>query len=387
ALPALEGTDFALYRVDPQAQGGIEVAFGEEIVPISSLSLDALRANRAMEGRVEVSGDEYGYVIRPLQGRPRSLLVLRREVRLAPEVTRAIGSRFIIAALLAIGIAAAVAFFLAGRFSKPLRQLASATSDIARGRFDRRVHIESKDEIGAVATSFNRMAGELGDADKRQREFFLSISHELRTPLTAIQGYAEAIEDGTAGPQRVTEAAGVIAGESRRLARLVTDLLELARIDAKRFDVALEDVEIDSVLNSTQQAFAPKAQEAGVEIVVESNGGIVKADPDRLMQVLSNLTENALRYTPASRRIILSSDIADGSARIVVRDGGMGFESEDLSRAFDRQYLWSKYRGLREVGTGLGLAITKELVEAMGGSVQAKNASGGGAEFTVNLTV
>lgn len=387
ALQGLEGTDFAVYRISAQ---GLEVEIGEEIVPISTLDLTRLRGNRGLEGKAEVSGDEWAYVIRPFQGRPRSLLVLRREVRLAPELTRAIGSRFVIAALLAMGMAAAIAFLFAGRLSRPLRDLARATGDIARGRFERRVPIESNDEIGAVAESFNRMAEGLGDADKRQREFFLSISHELRTPLTAIQGYAEAIEDGTAGEEKVIEAAGVIAGESRRLARLVTDLLELARIDARGFGVSLEDVEIEGVLNSTQQAFAPKAAESGVEIIVDSAGGTVKADPDRLMQVLSNLTENALRYTPAGREIVLSSEVGQGVAQIRVRDGGMGLEPEDLGHAFDRQYLWSKYRGLREVGTGLGLAITKELVEAMGGSVDARNApgrAGRGAEFTVRLNV
>lgn len=387
ALPALEGTDLAVYRFTAQ---GLEVEVGEEIVPISSLELARLRTGRVLEGRAEISGDEWAYVIRSVQGRPRLLLVLRRQVRLAPELTRAIGSRFIIAALLAMAIAAAVAFLFAGRISRPLRDLAKATGDIARGRFDRRVPMKSSDEIGAVTQSFNQMAGELGDADRRQREFFLSISHELRTPLTAIQGYAEAIEDGTAGEKKVTEAAGVIAGESRRLARLVTDLLELARIDARRFDVSVEDVEVEGALTSTQQAFAPKAEEAGVDIVVESSGGTAKADPDRLMQVLSNLTENALRYTPAGGRIVLSSEMAEANAQIRVRDGGMGFEPEDLSHAFDRQYLWSKYHGLREVGTGLGLAITKELVEAMGGSVEARNApnsTGGGAEFTVRLKI
>lgn len=377
----LEGTDYAIYQF---AGGELVVEEGGEIVAASDLDAERLSAGRAVEGRISGDGSASVYVARPLGGRGR-VLVLTREVRLAPELVRAISTRFLVAALIAIVIAAGVAFFLAGRISRPLRNMARAVRDVARGEFERRVPVESTDEIGVVAGAFNYMASELGEADRRQREFFLSISHELRTPLTAIQGYAEAIEDGTAGPDRQKEAARVIAGESRRLARLVSDLLELARIDAKRFEVSMEEVEVDIVLTATQQAFAPKAEEAGVGIHVESKGGTVRADHDRLMQVLSNLTENALRYTPAGKRIVLSSKIEDGWAGIRVTDGGLGFEAGDLARAFERQFLWGKYRGLREVGTGLGLAITKELVEAMGGSVEALNAPGGGAEFLVRL--
>ncbi|HVF12656.1 MAG TPA: HAMP domain-containing sensor histidine kinase, partial [Actinomycetota bacterium] len=277
--------------------------------------------------------------------------------------------------------------YLSRKIADPLRELAAAASDIAAGGFDRRVPVTSDDEIGVVAESFNQMAQDLGDADRRQREFFLSVSHELRTPLTAIQGYAEALEDGTAEGDKAREAAGVIAGESRRLNRLVSDVLDLARIDARRFQTALEDVDLGMTFLSVKNAFQNKAADASVVIAVADSDLRVRADPDRLTQVLSNLVENALRYSPAGSTIAIDTSVSEGTCRIEVSDSGIGLQPEDLSRAFERQYLWSKYRGLRDVGTGLGLAITKELVEGMGGSVEASNRPQGGAAFAVMLPV
>ncbi|HLF69599.1 MAG TPA: HAMP domain-containing sensor histidine kinase, partial [Actinomycetota bacterium] len=278
-----------------------------------------------------------------------------------------------------------VASFVARRITSPLRDLAAAAADVATGDFAARVEVSSDDEVGVVAASFNKMASELGDADRLQREFFLSISHELRTPLTAIQGYAEAIEDGTVSGQQGKEAAGVIIGESKRLNRLVSDVLDLARLDAKRFTVHLEELDVRTVLQRLQQAFAQKASESGVAVEIEAADMTVKADSDRLIQVLSNLVENGMRYTPTDGRIRVSATPEGSRCRFDVVDGGPGLDPADFRRAFDRQYLWGKYRGVRDVGTGLGLAITKELVEAMGGEVSSTNDAQGGARFSVLL--
>ena len=174
------------------------------------------------------------------------------------EASLPIGSRILLAAWERGQRRLSIALFLSNRVAAPLRELASAARDIARGDFSRRVPVHSDDEIGVVAESFNSMAAALGAADSGQRDFFLSISHELRTPLTAIQGYAEAIEDGTARGDRLTSAAGVIVGESKRLTRLVSDLLDLARIDAKRFQVSIEPVEVEAVLRAVQQQLRPQ---------------------------------------------------------------------------------------------------------------------------------
>lgn len=377
-------SDAALYRVAPD-RTLVRVA-GSELVPVAELDVEALAEGEIVEGTLG-GRPEVVFVARPLGGRATRVIVLSRRAGLVPGLPGDIAGRLVIAALGAIAFAAVFAFWLARRISRPMKDLAAAAAQIARGNFESRVAVSSSHEVGVVAQSFNTMAADLAAADERQREFFLEISHELRTPLTAIQGYAEAIEDGTVSGAKQIQAAEVIVRESRRVARLVSDLLDLAKLDAHRFQVSLDEVEIENALTAVKQAFAPKANEAGIEIRIGSSAGAVLADYDRLIQVLSNLVENALRYTPAKKQITLESAEAGGWAEIRVVDGGIGLEEEDLGRAFERQYLWKKYRGLRDVGTGLGLAISRELVQAMGGSVQAKNAAEGGAEFAIRLPI
>jgi signal transduction histidine kinase len=161
----------------------------------------------------------------------------------------------------------------------------------------------------------------------------------------------------------------------------VSDLLDLARLDARRFSVEPQAVEVAPVLEAVRSKFSPQAADGEVELHVDACGATVMADPDRLVQILSNLVENALRYTPPSGRIALGCS----NGEITVTDTGPGFDAEDLPRAFERRYLVGRYRGVREVGTGLGLVITRELAAVMGGSVNAANVPGGGARFTVVL--
>lgn len=377
---ALGLSGVAFYRLS--ADGDLVLAAGSEVVPPDELDAAALGAGRIQEGSLDPN---VVFLARPLGTRGRGVAVLSRTAAGVPDVFGQIAGRLIVAGLAATILAAFLGYWLARRISRPLKDLAAATSNIARGNLEQRVPVRSNDEIGTLAESFNRMAGELATSDRQQREFFLSISHELRTPLTAIQGYAEGIEDETVVGAKQKEAAGVIVEQTRRLARLVSDLLDLARIEAHRFEVHLEDTDVSDVLETIRQAFDPSSREAGVDLSVTSSAGDVVADRDRLSQVISNLVENALRYTPAGNGIRVSSAEEDGVVAIRIVDGGVGFEPGDLGRAFERQFLWEKYRAVRDVGTGLGLAITQELVHAMGGSVEARSAPGGGAEFVVRL--
>lgn len=370
----------ALYRLS--ANGELVFVGGYEVIAIDNLDAPALNAGRTQEG---TAGPNLVFLARPVGNRGRVVAVLSRRATALPDVFGQIAGRLLIAGLAATVLAGLVGSWLARRISKPLKELATATANLAGGNLEQRVPVRSNDEIGTLAESFNRMAGELATSDGQQREFFLSISHELRTPLTAIQGYAEGIEDGTVDAALQKQAAGVIVEQTRRLARLVSDLLDLARIESHRFQVHLEETDVGDVLENIRQAFGPTAQEAGIDLSVPTSAGHVRADRDRLSQVLSNLVENALRYTPAGKRIALSSAEEDGVVAIRIADGGVGFEPGDLGRAFERQFLWEKYRAVRDVGTGLGLAITQELVLAMGGSVEARGAPGGGAEFVVRL--
>jgi signal transduction histidine kinase len=206
---------------------------------------------------------------------------------------------------------------------------------------------------------------------------FLSVSHELRTPLTSIKGYAEGIEDGTIAPG---EAAPVIEREAGRLERLVADLLALARLRQGVLDVRSEPVDLGEAAREAVERLQPQARAADVDVRIDGAAAPVTADHDRVVQVLSNLIENAIRLTPAGGAVTVS--LAEGSAS--VRDEGPGIPEEDLPQAFDRFHLRRRHGGSPD-GAGTGLAIVRELTEAMGGSVGVRNPSGGGAEFNLRF--
>jgi two-component system sensor histidine kinase BaeS len=222
------------------------------------------------------------------------------------------------------------------------------------------------------------MAHQLAVSRESERGFLLSVSHELKTPLTAIRGYAEGLAEGAF---TADDASRTILVESRRLERLVRDLLDLARMNRHEFSVACGAVDLGDVAREAVARHDAAAREFGVELTAEGEEAWVEGDHDRLLQVASNLVENALRETPPGGSVTVGS----GPGRLVVSDTGPGLEAEDLPHAFDRFFLYDKYGRERPVGSGLGLAIVKQLAEAMGGSVAVESRPGAGATFTVSL--
>ena len=262
---------------------------------------------------------------------------------------------------------------------RPVRRLAVASGRLAEGEAGVTVKPEGPRELRELAVSFNDMNAKLAKAQETEQAFLLSVSHELKTPLTSIRGYAEGIGDGTVKPD---DGAEVIGAESCRLERLVGDLLESGRMRKSAFTVRREAVDLPAVAEDVVRRYEATARDAGLTLLInaEAGGGAV-ADHDRVLQVVSNLVENAIRCTPAPGTVT----IATGSGEITVSDTGRGLTSDDLPRAFERFYLYSRYGTDRPVGTGLGLAIVKDLTEAMGGAVSVSSAVGVGTAFTVTL--
>ena len=228
----------------------------------------------------------------------------------------------------------------------------------------------------------------LAQAKNAERQFLQSVSHDLRTPLTSIRGFAEAIEDGVAAD--VAAAAGVIASEAGRLERLVADLLGLATLEAQRFTLQMQPVELTAAVGATATGFAPTASEMGLALVVDSEGpdgegaGWVMADPDRLAQLTANLIENALRY--AAHEVRITARRGRGPSELWITDDGPGIAPDDLGRVFERLFV-ARPRPDRPLGSGLGLAIVAELTAAMGGTVRAESPvnSAGGTRLVVTL--
>ncbi len=271
------------------------------------------------------------------------------------------------------------AWILSRSVVRPVRRLAEASGRLAEGEAGVTVKPEGPRELRELATSFNDMNAKLTKAQETEQAFLLSVSHELKTPLTSIRGYAEGIGDGTVKP---ADGSMVIGAESSRLERLVGDLLESGRMRKSAFTVRQETVDLAALAQDVARRYAVTARVADLTLHLKTEaGGSAVADNDRVLQVVSNLVENAVRCTPPPGTVTITT----APGMVSVADTGRGLTSDDLPRAFERFYLYSRYGTDRPVGTGLGLAIVKELTQAMGGTVSVSSAVGVGTAFTVML--
>ncbi len=308
-------------------------------------------------------------------------IVLLRPVSTATSLL----SSYVWGLLIAAGagglLAALAAFLVARRISRPVDRIAVAAQTLTGGTHPEPVPVEGPTEIATLAASFNALVEQLQRAQEAERNFLLSVSHELKTPLTAIRGYAEAVQDGAIDPR---EAAATVTAEARRLERLVKDLLDLARMNRTDFSVHNAEIDLAEVVEDATRRYQQAAADFGVTLRAVTDGSAPAiADADRVLQVVSNLVENALRLTPAGGDVRVVAE--PGVLR--VEDTGPGLDDRDREHAFERFYLHERYGRERPVGTGLGLAIVKELTLAMGGSVDVESRSGEPTVFTVRLRV
>ncbi len=334
-----------------------------------------LAAGQAVQGTLDFGGDPYYFAAR--SGNPGTLILLRHQ--------RSLLSGYVWGLLIAAGagglLAALAALLLARRIARPVDRVSAAARSLAGGTQPEPVPVEGAIEIATLAVAFNDLAAQLRQAQEAERNFLLSVSHELKTPLTAIRGYAEAVEDGAVDPR---EAAATVAAEARRLERLVHDLLDLARMNKTDFGVHNTEIDLAEVAEDAVRRYEQQAASFGVELhaVADASAPAI-ADADRVLQVVSNLVENALRLTPPGGEVRVVA--APGVLR--VEDTGPGIAEADAEHAFERFYLHERYGRERRVGTGLGLAIVKELTLAMGGRVDVESAPDLLTVFTVRLRV
>ena len=336
-----------------------------------------LRRGARLDGTLESEGTRYLYAARLVAGKG---FILLRPASSTNSAWRPHAQGLLLGALAAALLAGVVAFFTARAVSRPLRRVAEATRRLASSTgAPPVVPVEGPRELASLARNFNEVAVQLAAAREAEQAFLLSVSHELKTPLTAIRGYAEAVQDEALS---VEEAAATIVAESRRLERLVGDLLDLARMRKSEFSVRSERVDLAEVAREACRRYEAQAREFGVALGVRSEpDALALADGDRTLQIVSNLVENALRLTPAGGSVV----IATAPGTIEVRDTGPGLAQDELDRAFERFYLHSRYGRERPVGTGLGLAIVQALTQGMGGSVAVTSVPGELTVFAVRL--
>ena len=327
---------------------------------------------------------EYFAVSQPFRLQPRgvvfgALVVAKPKAELRDRWQTLI-ERLAVAGLVGIVFAGALAWYLSRRITEPVLALSDAADGIAAGMYDV-PEIKAYGEIGQLAERFREMAARLREAEELERNFLMTVSHELRTPLTAIRGHVEALREGVAQDEETRkESLDVIAQEAGRLERLVGDVLDLAKLDTRRFTLLHEEVDMGHLLEQAYTAFTEEARRRDIDYRQDiAARPVIVADGDRVLQIISNLLTNAFRWTPDGGRVDLELGTENGVVSVTVQDSGPGITAEEQERIF--RPFWTR----DGTGTGLGLAIARELAVAHGGGISLQSEPGRGARFELVL--
>lgn len=325
---------------------------------------------------ITVDGELVGYVIK-VTSSPELNPV---ESRYLGRMTQAL----ILASLGAVVIAVLLGLFLARTITRPVRELTAASVAMAEGHLSQQVQVRSRDELGELTKTFNKMSADLEQANRLRRQMTADIAHDLRTPLSVITGYLEGLKDGVVKPtpQRFT----AMHDEAIFLQRLVEDLRILSLADAGELSINYQAVQPGELIERLASAYQHQAEKKNIHlnISVEPNLPLIKADPERVLQALSNLVSNAMRYTPEDGEITLIAGRDNAHVFLKVKDSGTGIPSDTLPHVFERFYRGDNSR--QDEGSGLGLAIAKSIVELQGGKISVSSEGANmGSLFTIQL--
>jgi signal transduction histidine kinase len=355
-------------------------------LPANAVPFAKFRGSTPPTFNLRVQGRGYfgtGQIVRLAGIRVGALVVAEPEsalrsrwVQLAWELALAFG--------IGIPVAGALVVYFSRRIVRPLEALTTAADEVALGHYNVAVpeHMGGS-EVERLAARFGEMTAKIAESEALTRNFLMSVSHELRTPLTAIRGHVAALREGVLEDEQANERSlEVVAEEALRLERLVGDVLDLAKLDARRFAVLHEEVDMRALCERAYATFAEEARARGIEYDLElGEGAVLVTDGDRVLQIVSNLLSNALRWTPEGGRVDLGMGAHDGEVTVTVADTGPGIEPDRVERIF--RPFWSGDGG----GTGLGLTIARELALALGGRLELDSEPGRGSRFVLVLPV
>jgi signal transduction histidine kinase len=327
----------------------------------------------------------------PLQGQSlplqaRTIIITKSPGAVEQDALGNVLPKLAAAGIFAVALTLVVVVLLVGAIIRPLRMITAASERMARGDYDQRVPETGADEVGQLARSFNRMAGEVNNAREMQRRFLANVSHDLKTPLTSILGFSQILVEESAGPTQ-QRAAQVINEEARRLQRLTLDLLELSRLESGRLQLRRTILDLNDLAGRALAPYAELPANAALHFLDQRASGPlwISGDGDRLMQALVNLLDNAVKFCDPKGSVALGTERRGTAAVLTVANTGVAIDPEDITRVFQRFYRTDHSRATRTGGTGLGLAIVREVVAAHGGQIEARSDDDGWTRFVMSL--
>lgn len=301
----------------------------------------------------------------------------------------------IVLLIFASGMAMVLGYFLSSTITNRIYMLKDAAEKLAEGDLQTRVPANGRDEVSALARTFNQMAEQLQIADKKQRELehmradlIAWVGHDLQTPLASVRAILEALEDGVVDdPETVKRYLSTAQRDVRSLSALIDDLFQMAQLDTGGFPLDRAESSLSDLISDTLESFSELALRQGVKLEgsIDSNVDPVMMDTQRIGRVLNNLIGNALRHTPAAGFVNVRAARTDLGVEIIVTDTGEGIRAEDLLHVFESFYRGEKSRSRSTGGSGLGLAISRGIVHAHGGNITVQSEVGNGSRFTVIL--
>ena len=337
------------------------------------VAIHSARTSLLERGTVSHDDGEFAEVARPIGG-GGDVLLLSAPLHDAFADVHAVQRRLFFAGGLALLVSLLIGYGAARIFARRIRRLERAADRIASGRFDEPVADSGSDELSELSRAFDRMRIRLAGLDHARREFVANASHELRTPLFSLGGFLELLEDEELDEPTRREFLETMAGQVRRLTKLADDLLDLSRLDAGRLHVETQPLDLASLAGAAVNEFAGVARASEHPLEYARNGATgARGDPQRVLQIVRILLENALVHTPPGTPVEVAVRRADGKAEISVADGGPGISAEDRAELFERFY---RGQSTKASGSGLGLAIAKQLAELMGGVIELESKPG-----------
>jgi signal transduction histidine kinase len=319
---------------------------------------------------------------------PNGMILLHSELSKLSEVQHNLVSAMYVPFMLMLILSIVMLATISGKIIRPIKKMSTVAEQYATGNFDAKTNIHSDNEIGQLARAIDYMASELSKLEEYRREFISNISHDFRSPLTSIKGYIEAIQDGTIPPEKQDKYLGIVVNETNRLTKLTSSLLELNKMDSYGIWLVMKEFDVIELVKSAMNTFEGKCEEKNISLILNNHceNTIVLADKTKIQQVIYNLLDNAIKFTPGGKNIYVTLSEKNEKLFISIKDEGCGIPADSINKIWVRFYKADVSRGKDKQGTGLGLAITREIVKAHGENINVVSTEGVGSEFTFSLT-